>query len=234
MAAIANHKDNLLDSDETWVEGKDPSGQGVKYWEDLLSSSTPSKKPADNATLGATFDRDINGLADTHNIELNAVSHYAFVETGTYIPGTETLAVNFPLASYLGSVAIFVSYLFEGNSNASVGHSMAEVAIRADGEAIFGGNGILTTLVDNSPAGIGTTLSMSEKMMHTTGRSLTSRYLVNESIANVTNEPGDLIIIDDYGQNAINYDVSVTFKATGDGTRGKILHLAVYGLVLKR
>lgn len=233
--ASPNEGDLWMDSDDEYKIYRwngtawDYAPQLQAQWSKVFGTGLPE----DYATFGATVDVNLQGLINTHNIVTNAVSIYEFAETNTYLPSTETMAVNLTTNPDSGQVIIFVSLFFRSNYNSTNGYSEATVTISMNGVEFF--NGVVCR-VPNSTIGLPWEFVLSEKTMNNPvdPNAFTYDALITHDGDLLVTHAGDVLTANSPSEFDADYDVTATFDATGDGTRGEIIHLAVYTLVLKR
>lgn len=226
MADIANYKDKILQG----ISEREPNnGIGDVEWEDV--GNTDGFKPDDNATLGATVDINLDGLINTHNIELDAVTTSDFAETFAYNSGTEIMEVEVNVNPQDGKVILFVSSIFVSNSNSSTGDSTIALEVKYNGVSLFGQ--VVVTSVPTQ-ANNGFNLTFSDKYQHDPAQTSADTYLVTNKGYFLTTGNGEFLLSERNGYTTDTYNITMEYASTADGTRGTIQHLSAYALVVKR
>lgn len=229
MAAIANYKDKLL---QNYAFDRVVPGNGIGdvEWPDVLD--TDLLKPDDLATVGAEFDLNIPNTANTHNITSNAVSVYAFEETFVYLPGTETLWVDLLINPSGGNVILFISALFISNSlsTSDAGGSRAYLTIKYNDTTLI--SGVITNIQGQTNEAF--VISLSEKFFHTPDDTSDTIFLITDKGAFLSPNNGDYLVGSKPNYTEVKYSIGLEYDSNANGTRGRLAHLSVYGLVLKR
>lgn len=226
MAAIDNYKDKLL---QAFTGERVPNiGIGDVEWEDILN--TEGHKPEDDATLGAAFDINLDGVANTHNIALNAVTSSDFKETVIYLPGTEILQVSLDIRPYNGDVVLFISGIYFSNSNSTTGVSTCIARVKYNGVLLWQG----TILQIPTQTGSLMLITLAEKFFNKTNQLNPDTFLVTKNGAFLSTKSGALLVTEKNGYAIDNYTVELEYAATANGNRGRVQHLSVYAQVLKR
>lgn len=226
MATVENYKDKLLQAFE--LDRVPNIGIGDVEWEDVLDGI--GTKPEDNATEGAEFDVNIDGLANTHNIEKNAVTDHEFKESLVYVSGTEIMEVEVELRTAGGAVVLFISGLWYSNSYSTTGNSDCLARIYYNGVLLWYGDIIQIP----TQTGSRVMLPVSEKFFNKTNQTEGDGYLITEKGDLLSTKNGDFLMFHKKGFSIDTYTVQLEYTSTSDGTRGAVKHLSVYAQVLKR
>lgn len=225
MAVVENYKDKILQPFSPRVPNL---GLGDVEWEDILN--TEGHKPEDDSTLGAAFDINLAGIANTHNIASGAVTSHDYQETWTYNAGTEILEVDINLNPEAGNVILFVSAIFQSNNTSTSGVSKAIFTAKYNGTVLWSGVIVQIPFVTAERMQI----TLAEKLYHTPAQTGDDVFLITEDGDELIAHDGANLVTEKQGYETDTYNISLEFDATANGNRGQLLHLGVYGLVLKR
>jgi len=231
MAAIANYKDKLLQS-YPYDRVEPSTGIGSVEWPDVLD--TAGLKPEDNSTLGAAFDVNIPNTANTHNITPNAVSEAEFDETYVYNAGTEVMEISVDLNSYGNTKSIlFISGTYESNYNSSASttaRSRIIMTVHINSTLIWSGE---ISVVPNQENSYFVT-SFSDVYGHQPTGTGDTVFLITDSGAFLSPNNDDYLVAGKNGFETNTYTIGFEYISSCDGVRGRLYHVSVYGLVLKR
>lgn len=224
MAAIQNHKDNLLQAatvrfDATLTEVD---------WTDVKDNFF--LKPQNLATFGAEFDVNLIGRANTHNIVENAVHDKVFVDGSAYTSG-ETIGLSLVTIPKKGDVFLFYEIEFKSSHSSTSGYS--EVVLQVDHEAVTIANKQIIR-VPNPGGSQPHEQRLTGLVTHTPIPTIEEYLLVDHNGNYLVTHADANIAVKFVDEVQENYDASATFNATGDGTRGAITYFAVTALVMKR
>ena len=227
MATVENYKDKLLQG-YAFDRVPNPGFTGDVEWEEI--KNTLGHKPEDDATLGAEFDVNLDGLANTHNIALNAVTEHEFKETFTYVGGTEIMRVELDIKPANGAVVLFISGIFYSNHSSTSGVSNCIARIKYNGVLLWAGNVIQIP----TQTGSWTQLTFADKFFHQTAQTNDDVFLVTNKGDYLGTKSGAFLVSEKNGYATDTYGIELEYTATANGNRGQIQHLSVYAQVLKR